>query len=41
MAACLHPAKRNKAGYTILALYNRQNAYDVDDDEFTEVPAIG
>lgn len=30
--------KKNKAGYTILALYNRQNAYDVDDDEFTEVP---
>lgn len=30
--------KRNKAGYTILALYNRQKAYDVDDDEFTEVP---
>lgn len=28
-----------KAGYTLLALYNRQNAYDVDKDEFTEVPA--
>ena len=27
-----------KLGYTILALYNRSNAYDVDKDEFTEVP---
>lgn len=27
-----------KAGYTLLALYNRQKAYDVDNDEFTEVP---
>jgi len=25
-------------GYTMLALYNRSNAYDVDDDDFTEVP---
>lgn len=27
-----------KAGYTLLALYNRQNAHDVDNDEFTEIP---
>ncbi len=27
-----------KSGYTLLALYNRQKAYDVDDDDFTEVP---
>lgn len=27
-----------KTGYTMLALYNRANAFDVDDDEFTEVP---
>jgi outer membrane receptor for ferrienterochelin and colicins len=27
-----------KTGYTMLALYNRQKAYDVDKDEFTEVP---
>lgn len=27
-----------KVGYTLLALYNRQKAYDVDKDEFTEVP---
>ena len=27
-----------KAGYTLLALYNRQKAYDVDKDDFTEVP---
>jgi iron complex outermembrane receptor protein/outer membrane receptor for ferrienterochelin and colicins len=27
-----------KIGYTMLALYNRQKEYDVDDDEFTEVP---
>jgi iron complex outermembrane receptor protein/outer membrane receptor for ferrienterochelin and colicins len=27
-----------KAGYTLLALYNRQKAYDVDEDDFTEVP---
>lgn len=27
-----------KVGYTMLALYNRQKAYDVDKDEFTEVP---
>jgi iron complex outermembrane receptor protein/outer membrane receptor for ferrienterochelin and colicins len=25
-------------GYTMLALYNRSNAYDVDKDDFTEVP---
>lgn len=31
-------ARERKAGYTLLALYNRQNAYDVDGDEFTEVP---
>lgn len=30
--------RNNKTGYTVLALYNRQKAYDVDDDEFTEVP---
>ena len=30
---------RNKRfGYTMLALYNRSNAYDADKDEFTEVP---
>ncbi len=27
-----------KLGYTMLALYNRSNTYDVDKDEFTEVP---
>lgn len=27
-----------KIGYTLLALYNNQKAYDVDKDEFTEVP---
>ncbi|HEX8676033.1 MAG TPA: TonB-dependent receptor, partial [Segetibacter sp.] len=27
-----------KVGYTVLALYNRQKPYDVDKDEFTEVP---
>jgi len=27
-----------KAGYTVLALYNRQKPYDVDKDEFTEIP---
>lgn len=27
-----------KIGYTMLALYNRSNAYDVDKDDFTEVP---
>lgn len=30
--------RKNKAGFTVLALYNRQKPYDVDDDEFTEVP---
>lgn len=27
-----------KAGYTMLALYNLSHAYDVDDDDFSEVP---
>lgn len=27
-----------KWGYTLLALYNRQKPYDVDKDEFTEIP---
>jgi iron complex outermembrane receptor protein/outer membrane receptor for ferrienterochelin and colicins len=27
-----------KLGYSILALYNKSNPYDVDKDEFTEVP---
>jgi outer membrane receptor for ferrienterochelin and colicins len=31
-------ARGKKVGYTMLALYNRQKAYDVDKDEFTEVP---
>jgi outer membrane receptor for ferrienterochelin and colicins len=32
-------AKRGKkAGYTLLALYNRQKAYDADKDDFTEIP---
>lgn len=30
--------KKAKIGYTLLALYNHSNAYDVDKDEFTEVP---
>lgn len=30
-----------KLGYTMLALYNRSSAYDVDKDEFTEVPKSG
>lgn len=30
--------RRKKFGYTMLALYNRSNAYDVDKDDFTEVP---
>lgn len=32
-------ARGKKTGYTLLALYNRSNAFDVDKDEFTEVPA--
>jgi iron complex outermembrane receptor protein/outer membrane receptor for ferrienterochelin and colicins len=32
-------AQRGKnLGYTLLALYNRSKAYDVDSDDFTEVP---
>ena len=31
-------ARGKKLGYTLLALYNHSNAYDVDKDEFTEVP---
>ncbi|MCP9753109.1 TonB-dependent receptor [Ferruginibacter sp. HRS2-29] len=31
-------AKKNKFGYTLLALYNHQKLYDVDKDDFTEVP---
>ncbi|MDB5198812.1 MAG: TonB-dependent receptor [Chitinophagaceae bacterium] len=31
-------ARGKKVGYTLLALYNRQKPYDVDKDEFTEVP---
>jgi len=27
-----------KAGYTVLALYNKSKPYDVDEDDFTEVP---
>jgi outer membrane receptor for ferrienterochelin and colicins len=27
-----------KAGYSMVALYNKSNAYDVDKDDFTEVP---
>ena len=30
--------KKNKFGYTLLALYNHQKLYDVDKDDFTEVP---
>ncbi|MEP7144687.1 MAG: TonB-dependent receptor [Ferruginibacter sp.] len=30
-----------KTGYTLLALYNRQQPYDADKDEFTEVPKSG
>jgi len=30
--------KKNKAGFTLLALYSRQKEYDVDKDDFTEVP---
>jgi iron complex outermembrane receptor protein/outer membrane receptor for ferrienterochelin and colicins len=30
--------RAGKTGYTLLALYNRQSAYDVDKDDFTEVP---
>jgi len=30
--------KRNKTGYTLLALYNRQKPFDADKDDFTEVP---
>ncbi len=30
--------KGNHAGYSLLALYNSQNKYDVDNDHFTEVP---
>ena len=30
--------KGNKVGYTMLALYNKSKAYDVDKDDFTEVP---
>jgi outer membrane receptor for ferrienterochelin and colicins len=31
-------ARGKKVGYTLLALYNRSDAYDVDEDHFTEVP---
>jgi outer membrane receptor for ferrienterochelin and colicins len=31
-------ARGKKLGYTLLALYNRSIAFDVDKDEFTEVP---
>jgi len=31
-------ARGKKVGYTVLALYNRSNPYDVDKDDFTEVP---
>ena len=34
----LHSGRGKKVGYTMLALYNRSNPYDVDKDEFTEVP---
>ena len=30
--------RKGKFGYTILGLYNKQNAYDVDNDDFSEVP---
>jgi outer membrane receptor for ferrienterochelin and colicins len=30
--------RSKKIGYTLLALYSRQKAYDVDKDDFTEVP---
>ncbi len=30
--------RNKKAGYSLLALYNKQKAYDVDKDDFTEVP---
>ena len=31
-------ARNKNLGYTLLALYNKSNAYDVDEDDFTEVP---
>jgi outer membrane receptor for ferrienterochelin and colicins len=31
-------ARNKKSGYTFLALYNSQKPYDVDKDDFTEVP---
>jgi outer membrane receptor for ferrienterochelin and colicins len=31
-------AKNKRIGYTLLALYNHQKVYDVDKDDFTEVP---
>ncbi len=30
--------RKGKFGYTLLGLYNKQNAYDVDKDDFSEVP---
>ena len=30
--------RNKKIGYSILALYNHQNKYDVDEDDFTELP---
>ena len=30
--------RKNKMGYTLLALVNKQKAYDVDKDDFTELP---
>lgn len=33
-----YSGKRKKAGLSILALYNRSKAYDVDGDEFSEIP---
>jgi iron complex outermembrane receptor protein/outer membrane receptor for ferrienterochelin and colicins len=31
-------SRGKKAGFTMLALYNKQKVYDVDKDDFTEVP---
>jgi outer membrane receptor for ferrienterochelin and colicins len=30
--------KKGKFGYTFLGLFNKQNVYDVDNDNFTEIP---
>lgn len=32
-------ARKGKTGYTAMAMYNKQRAYDVDEDSFSELPS--